>query len=890
MAELEKIYNPNTCEKDIYALWEESGYFNPDNAPKKAKKTFTIMMPPPNATGVLHIGHSLMLVIQDLLIRYHRMLGEKALWLPGTDHASIATQNKVEKILAKEGITRHDLGREDFLKRIDEYVTESRDTIRSQIRLMGSSCDWSRERYTLDEGLSYAVREIFIRMYNDGILYRQNRIVNWCPRCMSTLADDEVEYKEEKTPFYYIKFGPVIIGTARPETKFHDKTVVVHPDDTRYKHLVGTEFTFDWINGEVTGHVIADTVAHKDFGTGAMTITPAHSFEDFELATKYSLPVVQIIDEQGNFTSVTGDFKGKNARESRGEIVEILQQKGLIDRIDDNYVHNLSICYRCSTPVEPLPSLQWFVAVDKKIERLNASLKELTAKAVTSSEVAIVPKRFEKTYFQWIDNLRDWCISRQIWFGHQLPVYYCQKERNGCGAIMVAHEQPKTCSHCKNEELIRDPDTLDTWFSSGIWTFSTLGWPQNVEEKHGKITKKGDLATFHPTSVLETGKDIIFFWVARMIMMTYYALGEKPFSTVYLHGMVLDSRGKKMSKSKEETAIDPLTIISTYGTDAVRLSMLAGIAPGNNLRLFDEKLVGYRNFINKLWNISRFILSTSVQEATPHKKVKKLVIKDLCDQWIISRLERVTQQVTLHFEKYQFSQALEELYSFTWNDLADWYLEIAKRSNDKSTLLLVLLERILVLWHPFIPFVTETIYQQLPKKYPFLMIHQWILADSKHINLEAEKEFEIVKNVIHEIRNARAEKNILYSQLIQALIYSPAHEELLKDHEHLLKSLGRIDLLTFVPVQQKLHNALTLKLSGIEIYLPLGMLKVEDEKKRITQELEKIQTLISGIGVRLSNPTFLEKAPKHIVQKEQQRISQYEQLELSLKDQLEKLS
>lgn len=888
MNELNKTYNPAEHEKDIYELWEKSGFFNPDNAPKNAKKTFTLMMPPPNATGVLHTGHSLMLVIQDLLVRYHRMLGEKTLWLPGTDHASIATQNKVEKILAQEGITRHELGREAFLNQVDEFVAKSRDTIRSQIRLMGSSCDWSRERYTLDEGLSMAVSEIFIRMYNDKILYRGNRIVNWCPRCMSTLADDEVEYKEEKGKFYYIKYGPVVIGTARPETKFDDKTVVVHPDDTRYKKLVGTEFKLDWINGEITGHVIADTIANKDFGTGAMTITPAHSFEDFALAQKYNLPVVQIIDEQGNLTEASGSFKGKNARESRDEIVAQLQSKGLIDRIDDSYTHNLSVCYRCSTPVEPLPSLQWFVAVDKKIERLNASFKELAQQAVTSSEITILPKRFEKTYFQWIDNLRDWCISRQIWFGHQLPVYYCHKHGNGCGQFFVAHEQPKSCSHCGNEDLIRDSDTLDTWFSSGIWTFSTLGWPENVEEKRGKIIKKGDLAAFHPTTVLETGKDILFFWVARMIMMTYYALGEKPFSTVYLHGMVLDAHGKKMSKSKEETAIDPLVLISKYGTDAVRLSMIAGIAPGNNLRLFDEKIASYRNFVNKLWNISRFILTIIVNEQSiPHKK--KLKLEELSDLWIVSRLEQVTENVTNALNEFHFSRALDALYNFTWNELADWYVEIAKQSKNKHILLSLLLERTLVLWHPFIPFVTETIFQHIKKEYPLLMIHPWIKANHKLINLEAEKSFELLKTVIHEIRNARAEKNISYSQLIQALIYAPTQEKFLQAHEKLIKSLGRIDLLTFVESKQILHNALSLKVGDIEIYLPLGMLKVEDEKRRIEQELAKIQTLISSIGIRLSDPHFLEKAPQHIVQKERQRIAEYEQQEQSLKEQLGKL-
>lgn len=876
-------------------MWEDSGYFNPDSA-KKTKKAFTIMMPPPNATGVLHIGHALGLTIQDLMIRFHRMLGEKTLWLPGTDHAAIATQNKVEKILSKEGVTRHDLGREAFLKRVDDFVSESRDTIRSQIKLMGSSCDWSRERYTLDEGLSYAVNEMFIRMFNDGILYRAHRIVNWCPRCMSTLADDEVEYKEEKGKFYYIKYGPVVIGTARPETKFADKTVIVHPDDPRYKKLIGTEFKLDWINGEITGHVIADKIARIDFGTGAMTITPAHSFEDFELAKKYNLPVVQIIDENGTLTQAAGEFAGKNARESRDEIIQILQKKGLIEKIDDTYTHNLSICYRCSTPIEPLPSLQWFVSVDKKIERLNVSLKDFAGQAIRLNDIEIVPKTFEKTYFQWIDNLRDWCVSRQIWFGHQLPVYYCQKQDNGCGNFVVAHEAPTSCPHCKNEVLVRDPDTLDTWFSAGLWTFSTLGWPQAAEKRGKKWKKKGDLSTFHPTSVLETGKDILFFWVARMIMMTYYALGEKPFSTVYLHGMILDSRGKKMSKSKEETAIEPLELISKYGTDALRLSMLAGITPGNNVRLFDEKLAGYRNFINKLWNISRFVFefSSDIQIKKIHEKSH-----DLADQWICSRLATLHKEVTESYENYQFSRAVELLYSFTWNEFADWYCEIAKTSKQKTYLLQSILHELLCLWHPCIPFVTETLYQyyrvgqtlQEQKKLPsLLMIHSWPNGKNFKHNAEAEKNFTVVQNLIQAIRNARAEKNISYQQKVQALILAPTKKTLLEEQQLIIMILARIDLLTFVDVEQKINNAIYIKIDDTEVYLPLGMLKVEDEQKRLHQDLEKIQTLISGLGVRLANPEFLDRAPKHIIQKEREKLAEYELQEQIIKQQLEKLN
>ncbi len=882
--DLPKTYNAQEVEDEIYKRWELSGFFTPD-LKKKTKKTFSIAMPPPNATGSLHIGHAMMLTIQDVMTRYHRMKGDATLWLPGTDHASIATQNKVEKQLAKDGVTRQQLGREELLKKIHEYIESSRSTIRNQIRKMGSSCDWSRERYTLDEHLSGAVTEIFVRMYEDGLIYRGNRMVNWCPRCLSTLSDDEVKYTEEKGKFYYLRYGPVVIGTARPETKFQDKTIVVHPDDPRYADIVGKEMEIEWIEGPVAAHVIADSVVDKEFGTGAMTITPAHSFDDFELAQKYKLPIIKIIDEHGNLTEHAGSFAGKNAHESREAIIQILQAKGLVEKIDENYVHNLSICYRCSTPIEPMPSLQWFIDVNKTIPKRNVSLKDLLHETVKSGKVAILPKRFEKTYFHWIDNLRDWCISRQIWFGHRLPVYYCKKESGGCGAVVVSRAKPNECPTCKSPTVVQDEDTLDTWFSSGLWTFSTLGWPEKTKE----------LATFHPTSVMETGYDILFFWVARMIMMSRYALDEEPFKLVYLHGLVLDANRKKMSKSHEETLIDPLDVIPKYGTDALRLSMLVGVTPGNDLALGEEKIASYRNFINKLWNISRYVLTFSDEASHDHKAAKHT----LADEWIMSRLHATIASVTAHIEANHFSQAAEELRVFTWDDFADWYLDIAKIEGGKRDVAIHILDIILALWHPFTPFVTETVYQLRrnlhtadEKKHAkeFLMVTAWPEADQKKISAKAEREFAIIKEVIQVIRNARAENHIAPAQKIQAVFFTKAHGKLLKNHEQHLAKLARLDLITIAESGDELHNALFIKVAEIDIYLPLGMMRVEEEREKLMKESEEIKGLIKPLVGRLSDKDFAVKAPKHIIDKERARLTELEARLAKAEEQLKKLS
>lgn len=779
--ELPKAYDPISTEHELYKTWEKSGYFNPDKLPGDRSDTFSISLPPPNATGILHIGHAVMLALQDLLVRFERMRGKKTLWLPGTDHAAIATQNVVEQELKAEGKKKDDIGRDGFLKRVDAYVASKRGTITEQIKRLGSSCDWSRERFTLDAGLSEAVRVAFMTLYNDGLIYRGDRIVNWCPRCQSTLADDEVEYKEKKTPFYYFKYGPVVIGTARPETKFGDKIIIVHPDDKRYKNIIGKSFEVDWILGPITAQVIADPAADPELGTGAMTITPGHSFEDFALAQKYRLSVEKIIDENGRLTEAAGGMKGLPVKEARKKVVEILQKKGLVDRIDENYMHNLSVCYRCGTPVEPLVSRQWFVAVDKPAERLgNKTLKQRALEVVEKNEISFIPNRFAKVYSHWITNLHDWCISRQIWYGHKIPIWYCEtchadtkKYSSGEYYWLPEKETPAACPRCQSQDIHQDHDTLDTWFSSSLWTFSTLGWPKKTK----------DLETFHPTSVMETGYDIIFFWVARMIIMSTYLVDQIPFKTVYLHGLVRDKKGRKMSKSLGN-GIDPLEMADKYGADAVRLALVIGTTPGNDQKLDEQKIAGYRNYVNKVWNIGRFIALQNNDNSTTAPE-----IKTLADRWIMSRLHTIIIQQTSLIEKYEFSRAGESIYDFAWHEFADWYLEITKLEGN-TALARHVFNEILKLLHPYMPFVTEAIWQNLGNK-DLLMVAPWPNGDQSVINGEAELEFSKLQEIIIGFRRQRKEAGVPAGQPMTATLDKNSP---LWQHQAIIEKLGKVTL------------------------------------------------------------------------------------------------
>ncbi len=740
---LKKPYEPQNTEDRIYKLWEESGFFQPEagtpwvHAPEtnlNHGKTFSIVLPPPNATGVLHLGHTLEVSMQDTMIRYARMRGKKTLWLPGTDHAAIATDTKVTKMLEKEGLQKKDIGREKFLERVDAFVTESRKTIVSQLRKMGASLDWSREAFTLDEQRNLAVRTAFKKMYEDGLIYRGNRIVNWDPKGQTVISDDEIVYEERKSKFYTFKYGPFEIGTARPETKFGDKYVVMHPDDPRYKKWKqGDKLTVEWINGPIVATIIKDEMIDMEFGTGVMTITPWHSHEDFALAEKYKLNKEQIIDHHGKLLPIAQEFASMKIAEAREKIVEKLKDKGLLVSVDENYMNRVATAERTGGMVEPQIMLQWFVDVNKKIPaRSNQSLKELMLEPVREGRIKIMPEHFEKVYFNWIENLRDWCISRQIWYGHRIPVWYhepkCvpipgrEKEIEKCEEIVVG-EGTEKCPHC-DAKYFQDEDTLDTWFSAGLWTFSTLGWPASVKTTAGKPKKTGDLAQFHPTNVINPGYEILFFWVARMILMSQYLLGEIPFETVYLHGILRDSKGRKFSKSLDN-GVDPLEIIRQYGADALRMSMIVGIGPGADSKFDIQKVKAYSKFANKIWNAARFVLENTKNFAPPEKP-----IYDAEDKKSDEELRALMGEITEEMDGYKFYIVAEKLYHYFWHTFADIIIERSKKkiqenknADSARVLLLSQLTTLLKALHPFMPFITEEIWSMQNKS--LLMTEPW---------------------------------------------------------------------------------------------------------------------------------------------------------------------
>lgn len=873
---ISKNYIPAEHEDRIYKMWEESGVFKPSDDP--AKTPYTIIMPPPNATGTLHLGHAMGVAIQDALIRWRRMQGYAALWLPGTDHAAIATNAKVEKMVNAEGKTKEDLGREVFVQRVKDYVAGSQDTIRKQMRATGASADWSREKYTMDEDVSQTVTDVFVRMYNDGLIYRGHRIVNWCPHCQSTLADDEVEYREEKSKFYYFKYGPVVIGTARPETKFADKTIIVHPDDARYADLVGKKMTVPWIEGDVEATVIADPTTDKDFGSGAMTITPAHSFEDFALAEKYGLDMPQIIDERGNLTAAAGEFAGKNARQAREQIVEKLAAKGLVDHVDENYTHNLSICYRCDTPIEPLISDQWFIDVDKPVvdwKGEKKSLKQIALEVVKGGEIKIVPERFEKIYYHWMENLHNWCISRQIWWGHQLPVWYrplmsggsselkVESAKLGQQEIYVGKKAPE------GDGWTQDPDTLDTWFSSGMWTFSTLGWSATADAAN----QASDFQRFHPTDVLETSYDIIFFWVARMILMTTYATKQIPFKTVYFHGLVRDKQGRKMSKSLGN-GIDPLDMIAKYGADAMRLSLVVGVTPGNDTKLSEDKIAGYRNFANKLWNIARYIEGVLEKERGVSLVEASKQIQDeaaafdatqvgVSEQWILSRLFTVSKEATADMENFRLSAAADRVFHFVWNEYADWYLETTKgRTNDAKVqlVLLTVLEQSLRLLHPFMPFVTEALWKEIGGE-GMLISQSWASQTEKYKNPMAEKQMGKHMEAVEAIRSLKNMAGPVSAKNASFMIY-PISPDVMIDYV-MLRNLTRVDQI--VPVNREVPDVLAILTSIGWVYFGV----TRDNKPVLIKNLQKksvqLEKFIMSTKARLASADFTAKAPEELI-------------------------
>jgi valyl-tRNA synthetase len=883
--EIPKNYEPEKYEDGIYKLWEESGFFNPDNLdlPKDAKP-YTIILPPPNITDKLHMGHGSIIAIEDLMIRFYRMKGFRTLYLPGTDHAAIATQNVVEKkLLKEEGKTRQDLGREKFLEEVWKFLTNTQAVILNQARKMGGSFDWSRTAFTFDEERKQAVKKMFVDMYQEGLIYRGERIVNWCPRCHSTLADDEVEYKKEIGKLYWIKYGPFVLATSRPETKLGDTAVAVYPGDKRYEKMVGKKFQIPGVLGEFEIIVVADKAVDPKFGSGAIKVTPAHDFTDNEIALRHKIPMKQIINEEGKMMENCGKYAGMTTDEAREAIADDMEKMGLIDHIEENYEHNIAVCYRCGTKIEPIPSKQWFVAVDKKIKRLgNKSLKEKALEAAKSKKIKFVPFRFTKQYSNWMRNLHDWCISRQIWFGHEIPVYYKGKNKE---EIYVGAEKPK------GEGWVQDPDTLDTWFSSGMWTFSTLGWPKNFENNK----KSGDLAKFHPTQVLETGYEILTLWVSRMIMMSLFAVGEVPFENVYLHGMVLDKYGKKMSKSKGN-GIDPIDMIKLFGTDAVRLSLLIGSTPGNDVRMSEEKIGDFKKFTNKLWNISRYVI-TSTEDNQEEIEKDNLTLSDL---WILKEFSKLVGEVSEDLEKFSFSQAGEKLREFTWGKLADWYLEISKfeKSSEKSKILRMILKDLLKLWHPFMPFVTEHIWTEILEEKKLLMVSEWPEAKKYEKYAKASekelKNFEMIKNIIGYVRELRTEAEIRPETKIRLFLGMKKDKKMINIinvHHELIKKLRTgISDIEIIDPERKIKNALHKAIPGIDIYIPMDeMFDIEKERNRIQKDIEDVKKYLSRVNVQLENKQYLSKAPEKDILKRRTTKRHNEAKLEQLKNRLENL-
>ncbi|MDD5041259.1 MAG: valine--tRNA ligase [Candidatus Peribacteraceae bacterium] len=925
---LPKAYDPKACEDKIYALWEESGAFMADA--KSKKEPFVISMPPPNATGQLHLGHAVMLALEDIFTRFARMQGKEALWVPGTDHAAIATESVVIKKIQKEEKIkdpRAHYGREKLVAKIAEFVDISRGVIRSQVRKMGASCDWSRERYTLDASLNRCVNEVFKKMYADGLIYRGQRIVNWDPKMQTTVSDDEIEYVEEKAPYYTFQHGPFQISTARPETKFGDKYVVMHPDDERYKQYKdGDTFECEWINGRITATVIKDDKAiDPTFGTGCMTITPWHDMTDFDLAERRGLKREQIIGFDGRLLDVAGEFSGLPIEEARSRVVEKLKEKGLLVKVDENYVHRIAVSYRGKGIVEPQIKEQWFIDVNKQVvewpasakatagkKKKKMSLKQVMQDVIRSKDIRIIPERFEKTYFHWIDNLRDWCVSRQIWWGHRIPVYYCPKcvdhgtpaaegmrdSGLGQGGIIVSGQSLAQCPKCGGP-VVQDPDTLDTWFSSGLWTWSTLIDPSQAQDKsltlRELLDRSPDFQKFHPTTVMETGYDILFFWVARMILMTTYTTGQIPFKHVYLHGLVRTRDGKKMSKSDPSTCIDPLEIIPKYGADALRLSMIVGQSPGNDFRLYEEKIAGYRNFINKLWNASRFVLMQCEKAGVDPKGVGDRASGvgnlSVADRALLSALQELIADVTDGLATYRLSETGERLYSFVWDFFCDWYLELSKGESNPAVLVQGL-RTIVHLLHPYCPFVTEEIWASIaPKGSGQLIREPWPLAEKKLIDREAEGQLQLLISVITAIRSLRAEYGVVPEAKVPVTVRATRFGKFLEEHQsHVLRLANVSELTVTAESPTHRHGIVSTFLNWADIHLSLeGVVDLVKVKANLESERAQLEKFLSGVRAKLGNEQFLARAKTEVIETEQQKLKDGEEKLKKIEERLKAL-
>ena len=860
---LEGKYNPKDFEDELYEEWEKKGYFKPSM--DKTKESYCIMMPPPNVTGKLHMGHALDDTIQDILIRFKRMQGYNTLWLPGSDHASISTEMKVVQKLQSEGKTKQDLGRKKFLEEAWEWTRIYGGTIQKQQRKLGCSCDWERRRFTLDKGLSDAVLEEFINLYNQGYIYKGTRMVNWCPNCHTAISDAEVEYKEEASHLWHLRYKIkdedryVEVATTRPETMLGDTAVAVNPDDERYKDIIGKTCIVPIVNREIP--IIADEFVETEFGTGCVKITPSHDPNDYQAGLKHNLEFIEVFDDKSNMKKLMPEVEGMQAIDARPIIVEKLKELGALVSIED-YTHNVGKCERCKTTIEPRVSEQWFVKMKE--------LAKPAIEAVKNDEVKFVPKRYEKTYFNWMENIQDWCISRQLWWGHQIPAYYCEE----CGHINVAKEAPEKCKKCGSKKLHQDPDTLDTWFSSALWPFSTLGWPNNDAE---------DLKTFYPTNVLVTGYDIIFFWVARMVFSGLYAMKEKPFSDVLIHGIVRDSQGRKMSKTLGN-GVDPIEVIEKYGADSLRFSVLSGTTMGNDIRYMPEKLEQASNFANKIWNAAKFIIMNTQDGEIDISKLK------IEDKWIINKVNKLTKEVTNNIEKYDLGVALDKVYSFIWNEFCDWYIEMVKprlysENQEEKQIASYVLNYVfgisMKLLHPFMPFVTTKIYSNLSghdKKE--LIVSDWPEIKETFEYDDEEDLVEKVKDIIVQIRNIRNTKNIHPSKKSELIFVTEKYQAQLKELEETLQKLGFGNKVTILSTKGDIpENSINVIKEGIELYIPLeGLIDFEEERNRLNSEKERLEKEVARCEKMLSNPGFVNKAPQTKIDEEKAKLEKYKEM------------
>lgn len=875
--EMGKTYDPKSFEDRIYQSWMDKKQFSAKVDP--ALKPYTIVLPPPNITGQLHMGHALDQTLQDILIRWKRMQGYSALWLPGTDHASIATEVKVvEKIRADEGIGKEELGREAFLERAWAWRDDYGRKIVNQMQKLGSSCDWDRERFTMDEGCNKAVTEVFVRLYEKGMIYRGYRLINWCPDCKTTLSDAEVEHEEKAGNFWHIHYAvkgsdeKIEIATTRPETMLGDTAIAVNPDDDRYKHLVGKIAILPLTGREIP--IIADDYVDMTVGTGALKVTPAHDPNDFEIGQRHNLEQLIVMNLDATMNEHAGIYAGMDRYECRKAVVKALQEAGCLAHIKEHN-HNVGTCYRCSTVIEPMLSEQWFVKMEEMAEPAIRALHE--------EDVNFVPERFSKIYLNWLENIRDWCISRQLWWGHRIPAYYCET----CGEMIVSRKAPDACPKCQATKIRQDEDVLDTWFSSALWPFSTLGWPDETE----------DLKYFYPTDVLVTGYDIIFFWVVRMVFSGIEQMGESPFKHVFIHGLVRAADGRKMSKSLNN-GVDPLDIIDQYGADALRFMLATGNSPGNDMRFQGERVEAGRNFANKLWNASRFVLMGLEKDPGQLDETDQL---NLADQWILSRCNSLMTEVTANMEKFEIGIAATKVYEFVWNEYCDWYIELAKKrlygedAKEKETVqrvLVTILRDALKMLHPVIPYITEEIWQYLPKTDTMLIKAEWPVCQEKYLNEKAEREMELIMNAIRNVRNVRAEMDVIPSRKARLLVKASENTEriLMTNGEYLISLASASEVLSVKTEEEIPEDAVVVVIEGGELFLPLDdLIDFGKELERLEKERDKLAGEVDRVSKKLSNEGFVAKAPVKLIEDEKAKQSKYEEMLISINERIQKM-